>query len=128
MEPSDKTVPIDIKTEFTKINKCPKQSCNESYIVKVLRENMAKYSHNINSTSSIKEGLKEAKSVDIMDNFEIDNNLAIVAPKSKSESYKKKPKVKIKIEHPYSEPETKTMKTDGFDSSKEEMRPKTVGG
>jgi len=141
IEHSDlKTVPIYIKTDFTEIetdtdivdkkegndeNKPPYQPNNESYIVKALRENMAKYSCENNTSRSIEEELKDAKNVDKKNNFKMENIFTNIASESKSDKIKPKVKIgqqrrtttiaKIKIEPTYSEPETKTLKLDGFD-------------
>jgi len=127
-EPSDlETVPINIKTEFTKVetdilekkdeNTPPKQSSNEGFIVKVLREKIAKYSFDNNNTlSSIKREFKDATIVDNQDNFKKEDKLSIETSSYKSEKDKKKTRKtvlnKIKTEPADTETEIKSMKTE----------------
>jgi len=127
-EPSDlETVPINIKTEFTKVetdilekkdeNTPPKQSSNEGFIVKVLREKIAKYSFDNNNTlSSIKREFKDATIVDNQDNFKKEDKLSIETSNYKSEKIKKNTRKtvlnKIKTEPADTETEIKSMKTE----------------
>jgi len=126
-EPSDlETVPINIKTEFTKVetdilekkdeNTPPKQSSNEGFIVKVLREKIAKYSFDNNTVSNIKREFKDATIVDKQDNFKKEDKLSIETSNYKSETMKKKTRKavpnKIKTEPADTETETKCMKTE----------------
>jgi len=123
IDPSDfKTVPI--KTEFTEIetdilekkDENTKQSSNESFIVKMLRENMAKYSCENNTSSSIKGEFKDTNYFDKQVSFKKEDESSIETCNSKSEKIKKKRRKtalnKMKIEPAETEPEIKNTKTE----------------